>query len=51
MPRGWNPGLEYGLLICAVAERHDLSIFTTDQEFVRYKRYCLILPHEPSKEK
>jgi predicted nucleic acid-binding protein len=44
-------GSNTDFLICAAAERHDLSIFTTDQDFARYKKYCPILLHEPSKEK
>ena len=44
-------GSNTDFLICATAERYDFSLFTTDQDFVRYKRYCSILLYEPSQEK
>jgi predicted nucleic acid-binding protein len=44
-------GSNTDFLICAIAEHYKLSVFTTDQDFVRYQKYCPILLHEPSKEK
>ncbi len=44
-------GSNTDFLICATAEHHQLAIFTTDQDFVRYQKYCPLLLHEPSKEK
>ncbi len=44
-------GSNTDFLICATAERNDLAVFTTDQDFVRYQRYCPIILHEPPKEK
>ena len=35
------------LLICAVAARHDLSIFTTDRDFVRFQTLLGIKLHAP----
>ena len=36
-------GSHTDFLICAIAERYHLSIFTLDQDFVHYKKYIPIL--------
>jgi predicted nucleic acid-binding protein len=44
-------GSNTDFLICATAEGYDLSVFTTDQDFVGCKKYSRILLHEPLNEK
>lgn len=39
-------GSNTDFLICAVAVRHDLPIFTTDGDFARFARYLPIVLHE-----
>ncbi|MBI4280090.1 MAG: hypothetical protein HY660_16690 [Armatimonadetes bacterium] len=41
-------GTHIDLLICAVAARRRLAIFTTDRDFPRYARYLPIRRHDPS---
>jgi predicted nucleic acid-binding protein len=38
-------GAQVDFLICAVAANHDLSIFTTDKDFMRYQAICPIRLH------
>jgi len=38
-------GSHTDFLICAVAERHDLAVFTTDVDFRRYGRVIPLRPH------
>jgi len=40
-------GTPVDLLICAVAARHGLPVFTTDQDFSRYRRLLGIKLHAP----
>ena len=42
-------GSNTDFLICAVAERRDLPIFTTDGEFVRYAEFLPITLHMPKR--
>jgi predicted nucleic acid-binding protein len=42
-------GSNTDFLICAAAEQNDLPIFTTDQDFFRYQKYCKSILHEPRK--
>jgi predicted nucleic acid-binding protein len=35
------------LLICAVAQRFDVPIFTTDADFRRYAPHCHVVLHQP----
>jgi len=42
-------GSNTDFLICAVAVRHDLSIFTTDGDFARFARCLPIVLHEARK--
>ena len=39
-------GTSVDLLICAVANRYDLPVFTTDKDFARYVHYLSIRCHE-----
>ena len=39
------------LLICAVADRLGLAIFTTDADFQRYAKHLLVRLHEPRERK
>ena len=39
-------GSNTDFLICAVAERHDLAIFTTDRDFESFQRYLPITLYE-----
>lgn len=39
-------GSNTDFLICAVAKRHDLNIFTTDQDFVHFKKHLPIALHQ-----
>lgn len=39
-------GSNTDFLLCAVAKRHELSIFTTDQDFVHFKKHLPIILHE-----
>ncbi len=39
-------GSNTDFLICAVADRHRLSIFTTDRDFNGYQKYCPFVLHE-----
>jgi len=39
-------GSNTDFLICAVAVRHDLSIFTNDQDFLHFAKYLPIVLHE-----
>ena len=39
-------GSNTDFLICSVAEHHDLTIFTTDQDFPRYQKYGKFVLHE-----
>jgi predicted nucleic acid-binding protein len=43
-------GSNTDFLICAVAEQNDLEIFTTDHDFVRYRKYSKFVLHEPRKQ-
>lgn len=38
-------GSNTDFLICAVAERYELAVFTTDQGFTRYRKYSKFLVH------
>jgi len=40
-------GSNTDFLICAAAEQNDLEIFTTDQDYFRYQKYCKFVLHEP----
>jgi hypothetical protein len=40
-------GTPIDLLICAVAQRHDLAVFTTDRDFERYHRLLGTKLHVP----
>ena len=40
-------GSPIDLLICAVAKRHDVPIFTTDTDFRRYAKHIPIRLHQP----
>ena len=40
-------GSNMDFLICAVAKRHELSIFTTDRDFTEYKKHLPFRLHEP----
>jgi predicted nucleic acid-binding protein len=40
-------GSNTDFLICSVAVRHDLSIFTTDRDFTEYQKHLPITLHEP----
>lgn len=40
-------GSNTDLLICAIAERHNLSIFTTDQDFLHFSKHIPIRLHQP----
>jgi len=40
-------GSNTDFLLCAIAERHGLPIFTTDDDFARYARVLPIVIHEP----
>lgn len=42
-------GSHIDFLICAVAKRLDLPIFTTDKDFTRYKEIVSIKQHAPMK--
>ena len=43
-------GSEIDMLICAVASRFEVPIFTTDADFGRYAKHLSIRLHEPGKE-
>ena len=45
--KGISPGA-IDVLICAVAARHDLAIFTTDADFTRYAAVLPLRLHRPS---
>jgi len=38
----------FDMLICALAARHRLAIFTTDTDFVRYAKLLPITRHDPA---
>ena len=40
-------GSHTDFLICAVAERHEASIFTTDDDFKQYEAYIPVTLHTP----
>jgi predicted nucleic acid-binding protein len=40
-------GSNTDFLISAAAEQNGLAIFTTDQDFHRYQKYCKFILHEP----
>ncbi len=40
-------GSPIDFLLCAVASRHDLPIFTTDADFERYAKHISIRLHQP----
>lgn len=40
-------GSHTDFLICAVAERHEASIFTTDDDFKQYAEYIPVTLHNP----
>jgi predicted nucleic acid-binding protein len=42
-------GSAIDLLICAVALRRGIAVFTTDKDFVRYARVLRLKLHEPGK--
>jgi len=40
-------GSQIDFLICAIAERHESSIFTTDVDFQHYAKYIQVNLHQP----